>query len=80
MDQSSLLTRIIEAFRRSHRSVQIVSGLCLLAMIVGLFALFILVAVNPLALGSVVTLITTITGIVASLLRKGPPLPPAPGR
>ncbi|HEY6406534.1 MAG TPA: hypothetical protein VIY29_03590 [Ktedonobacteraceae bacterium] len=69
--------RLVEAIRQLPQTVQVVLALCLLAGVGIIGALFILVALNPVALGGVVGLVTVFTSTIAFLFRKGPP--PAPG-
>jgi hypothetical protein len=66
---------LIDGFLKLHRSVQLLLATCLLIAVVGVFALLILVAINPLSLGSIITLITTVTGIITIVLGKNPTPP-----
>ena len=66
--------RLAEVFRRLHWSVQLVLGLSFLVAVAGVVILCIVVAINPLSVGSVIALITTI----AYLLGRDRSLPPPP--
>jgi hypothetical protein len=72
------LKHLIETLQRSPQSLQLVLGLCLLVALSGLIALFILVAIDPIALGGIAGLITTLTGTITFLRRKGSGSPPPP--
>lgn len=69
--------RLVETIRQLPQTVQVVLAFCLLAGVGIIGALFILVALNPVALGGVLGLVTALTSTISFLFRKGPP--PAPG-
>jgi len=66
--------QLCEWFRRLTPLAQIILSVCVLIVAAGIVTLFILVAINPLSLGSVVALITTVVNIM-----RGRGNPPRPG-
>ncbi len=65
--------RLVEAIRQLPQTVQVILAFCLLTGVGIIGALFILVALNPVALGGVVGLVTALSSTIAFLFRKGPP-------
>ncbi len=62
---------LLVRFYQLNPHVQLVVGINLLAIVLGLVTLLILVAINPGALESVITLFTTIVSTLVLILSKG---------
>jgi len=65
--------RLLEKFLSLHPAVQFMWGVCVLALVAGVVVVFVVVGLNPVSVGSITSLATT----VVLLFRGGGGPPPA---